>query len=214
MRKELIKSYIKNKLAIKNVYDIYDRQQLIYIHVPKAAGNSICRAIFGEDPHHFSAKELKIINSKKYNNYSKAAFIRDPLERLISTYQYSISHVREQPDSSISFMSEFSSFDDFVQRGLTRYLVKKHYFFWTQDKYIERNIDFIGRFECIENDFKRMIDIFNIQADLYHGNKSIPIVNPLDIKEKNLHKIYNIYNVDYERFEYAKCFNNDKLNVI
>lgn len=214
MRKEVIKHLVKNKIGKSNVYDIYDRKKIIYIHIPKAAGNSICRAIYGEDPQHFSAKELKIINNRKFELYPKVAFVRNPLERVISTYQYSKKHILSQPGTSISFMKNYSSFDDFVEHGLTASLVTEHYFFWSQDRYLGKDIDYVGKFESITSDFNNLTREFEFDAELKHQNKSQPIIEPLELKMCNLEKVLELYKVDFDRFNYCNIPDYSKINII
>ena len=49
----------------------YDKNKIIYIHIPKAAGTSISEALYKGDPWHYSASECQFINNQKFNKYFK-----------------------------------------------------------------------------------------------------------------------------------------------
>lgn len=116
----------------------FDSDKVIFVHIPKTAGTSISYAIYGgiSWPWHFNAQQCRSINTNKYNEYFKFAFVRDPVDRLISTYNYAQTHVHENRGSSIEFLLNYSSFDEFVLNWLNSENVKNHYFFRTQRSYI------------------------------------------------------------------------------
>ncbi len=207
---------LKQKLRAYNGSDVYskvyDKAGLIYIHVPKAAGTSICDAIFDEDPWHFSAEELRFINRKKFGLYKKVAFVRNPLDRIVSTFQYSKTHIEKNPNTSISFLKDAKNLDDFVERFLDADLVKNHYFFWTQDLYLGDDVDFIGKFENIQSDFLAFKQAYGIEKDIQHKNKSKKTKEKVDLKKSNLEKIISLYAKDFERFDYEKTATSN-INV-
>ncbi|WP_435235557.1 sulfotransferase family 2 domain-containing protein [Psychromonas sp. PT13] len=189
----------------KGVYkSFYDKNKVIYVHIPKTAGTSICQALYAGDPWHFSCNELKLIHPIKFKKYQKVAFVRDPLERLLSTYHYSITHIKENPNTSISFMKECKNFDDFLENFLTKELVNEHYFFWKQVSYVNCDMDFIGKFENIENDFSNMCSKLGVKGVLEHKNKSLNFNTKTLVKKENIDKVFSLYGDDYERFNYSK----------
>lgn len=202
LRKVVLKQLLSSFFKKNSVYNIYEKKEIIYIHVPKVAGTSICDALYGEDPWHFSAEELKLINAKKFKSYSKVVFVRNPIERLISTYLYSKKQIEENPNTSISFMKNCLSFDDFIEKYLNQDLVNNHYFFWTQDKYAGEDVDFIGKFENLPDDFERLSEKYSIKAVLPHKNKSQFKESKLGIKKSNFNKIIELYKIDFQRFDY------------
>lgn len=198
--KQRLRTYNKSDVYSK----VYDKANLIYIHIPKAAGTSICDAIFRDDPWHFSADELRFINRKKFDTYKKIAFVRNPIDRIVSTYLYSKTHIEKNPNTSINFLKDVDSIDDFVERFLDAKLVEEHYFFWTQDLYIGDEVSFIGKFENIKSDFIKLKDSFGIKNDIEHKNKSKKSKEIINIKKSNLDKIIDLYSKDFERFGYDK----------
>ena len=203
MRRNVLIEFIKSILGKKNIYKrFYDRNDVIYIHIPKTAGTSICNALYEGDPWHYSAKELNFIQPIKFKKYAKVAFVRDPLERLISTYNYSLQYVKENPKCSIAFMSNARNFDEFIELYFTENLIKEHYFFWKQAVYLDCEMDFIGKFENLQDDFYAMKEKFKLNVTLLHHNKSLSFDKKIPLKESNLKKIFLLYSDDYKKFGY------------
>ena len=113
MRKQVLKNKVLEILGIGGVFKTYyDTQKIIFIHTPKTAGTSISKALYGSSPWHFSLDELNFINHNKVQYYFKFGFVRNPISRLISTYNYSKYWIKKNPKTSISFMKNIGSFDD------------------------------------------------------------------------------------------------------
>lgn len=171
------------------------------MHIPKAAGTSICHALYGKDPWHYSLRELRVIAPNKYRRYPKVAFVRHPVDRIVSTYKYAQKHVVDYPNTSVAFVARASGLNDFVENLLTPNLVKQHYFFWTQSHYLSLSIDFLGKFESLHDDFERMCSKFDLELELPAKNISQKAqLEPLSAKALN--NIYRLYRDDFNSFGY------------
>lgn len=164
----------------------------IFIHIPRTAGISIEKkflSLLGLDykdrlplllgPNkqpgigpprlaHLSLNELTkyhYISDEIAHNYFKFSFVRHPIDRLLSIYKY----------MNYIFLC---SFDTFVAKALPR-LIKSHWFFRSQTWFLENSegfidIDFIGRFESLAEDFEKVCNILKIKdTKLAHHNKSM-----------------------------------------
>lgn len=69
--------------------------KLIFIHIPKCAGRSICD-IFNQRFDHYTAYFYSKEYSRFWNEYKKFAIIRNPYERLVSMYHYIQQHRRHK----------------------------------------------------------------------------------------------------------------------
>tara|TARA_Y100001938_G_scaffold7351_1_gene9066 strand:+ start:7941 stop:8519 length:579 start_codon:yes stop_codon:yes gene_type:complete len=147
--------------------------KFIFVHIPKTGGTSMecClgpnawrnpqKYFIGEDletnewtTHYTLLQILKKFPQSQ--NYFKFAFVRNTWDRLLSAYMY-YSKVRED---------KFSSIKEFLQKAKTRHT-------WSQLRYISDEdgkikVDFIGRFEDIEKDFKIICDRIGVQTSLPH----------------------------------------------
>lgn len=72
--------------------DLYSDKNIVFIHVPKAAGTSINSALYGvPQTSHLKAKDFKRYNPDVFNNAYSFAVLRNPWDRLISAYEFARS---------------------------------------------------------------------------------------------------------------------------
>jgi hypothetical protein len=170
---------------------ISHKHKCIFIHIPKVAGQSIETSFLNDlnlnwenrrplllmhnsEPTigpprlaHLLAKDYvnyNYISKELFNDYYKFAFVRNPYSRAYSFYKY------------LKF-SDSMSFDDFILKKFKgKYLKKKYWFLRPQYDYIYSNgkclIDFVGRFENLEHDFKQVASKFNLDQKLLRKNIS------------------------------------------
>ena len=172
---------------------ISHKHKCIFIHVPKAAGTSIERVFLddlgldmnnrhslllgannnlslgprrvshlsGSDyvNHHYISEEL-------FNSYFKFAFVRNPYSRLFSTYKF------------LNF-GTYMRFDTFVQKKLKDLTNSKSLGFFVKPAYEylynaqgELLVDFVGKFEYLEDDFKVVKENLGLTTELKHFNKT------------------------------------------
>ncbi|WP_370087619.1 sulfotransferase family 2 domain-containing protein [Ekhidna sp.] len=202
----IVPELFNERLNRSSVYkNFYDRNETIFIHTPKTGGTSVSKLMYGDDPWHYSACELSLINPEKFKRYRKVGFVRNPFDRLVSTYYYGQEWIKVHPTTSLKFLSEFNSFEHFIESGLNRRLVANHYFFWPYTKYLFINkklpMDEVGRFENLANEVNR---IFDLPMD------KIPFENKSSIKRNykeyyspsTVKKINQLYQSDLRNFDY------------
>jgi len=137
-----------------------DEHQCIFIHIPKAAGTSVALTLFEKGSRHVPWFEYHQANPRKFRKYFKFAFVRNPWDRLVSSYCF----LREGglSDADATWAAEnliaYSDFGQFVRGWVTeanvwtwRHFIPQHHFIC--DNRGKVMVDFVGRFESIENDF-------------------------------------------------------------
>lgn len=164
----------------RGVYSGYpDRHRCIFIHVPKAAGSGIAAALFGEGSRHVPYFEFEQANADKFRRYFKFAFVRNPWDRLVSSYFYlraggSGDRDRQWAERNLFDYPDFKSFvhgwltDEAIWSGI--HFVPQHFFICDQSLRVK--MDFVGRFENLAADFKAVAERLNIETDLPHANRS------------------------------------------
>ncbi len=186
----------------------------IFVEVPKTGSTSIRSIIGSPKKPHLNIKEIKkeffseqehIDNGffsffkqraieKKWRQYFKFGFVRNPWDRVVSLY------LRKEGIQ----MSKEMSFSDFVywiqNSSDTSIHPSKHknQLDWFLDHRGEIAVDFIGKFENLDNDWKFISNKLGSTHSLPHANK-----NP--IKKK----YYTEYYTDELRYIIANKFRKD-----
>lgn len=165
-------------------------RQFVFVAIPKTASKSV-NAIFGHNVHpepqlyHMTAGEV-LEQRPELLSWFTFAFVRNPWDKLVSLYHdfqrrgrdYSANIKLEKP-----LLHEFADFKDFCLRlhewpMFADVHVKPQYHFVTRPDGTQ--IDYIGRFENLQNDVKIVCDrlgisgyrlphINNGNRDNYHG---------------------------------------------
>ena len=113
-----------------NKSQLYIDEKLLFIHIPKAAGVSVHKTLFGIDSpgHHLTASIHKSRFSKKeWDQTFKFTFVRNPYSRLYSAYNY-LSQGGRRRDLDKEYqckLNTYESFDAFVINGLEKSVNEK-----------------------------------------------------------------------------------------
>lgn len=197
-------------IKAKGIYpSYYDEKKLIFIHIPKAAGRSVSTSIFGDDkPGHYYSSDYKSVSKEKFDEYFKFTFVREPLDRLHSSYNYLTSGGGNEVDRLFGQILKEStkSFEDFVLNWLTTERLNSWVHFVPQHQYIylkdgECGVDFIGKFENIDSDFNKLKEQINIEVNLPHNNKN-HLSKDKKYKKEVIDKVRSLYSDDYRLFDY------------
>lgn len=99
----------------------YDAVGIIFIHIPKCAGTSISRALYGGSLGHRTAQELRECDAETFDRQAAFSVLRDPVERAYSAWRYCRDGGAEdgwaQPHPDYA-LPEFQSFERFATEWL------------------------------------------------------------------------------------------------
>lgn len=157
----------------------FDEHKCIFIHIPKCAGISVSRGLFGGlAGTHNSIKTFQLVYSKEeLEQYFKFTFVRNPWDRLHSAYEFlrrgGLTH--EDKQWAEGNLSRFTSFGQFVREWVTPTNVNSWQHFKPQHRFItdpagNMPLDYIGYFENIRADFENIANILGIDTKLPHHN--------------------------------------------
>jgi len=186
-----------------------NKHKCIFIHIPKTAGSSIITALSGgvSRRQHLPWYIFQKANPEKYEKYYKFAFVRHPIERAISAYNYLSRGGNEKNDLIIKKkLDNYKDFNDFVINGLSDGYFRNHPMFLPQSDFIVRfdqelAVDFLGKFEEIDESFGEIARKLNLDIKLPKINMSNKS-DDINIEEEALSILNLIYAQDFVNFEY------------
>ncbi len=125
--------------------------------------------LFSEDfPAHIQACQLKEqIPGNVFNNYFRFGFVRNPWDWQVSLYTFMLKEVGHHQHQLIK---SFKNFDEYIEWRVNKDLHLQKDFFY--DKNGKCLMNFIGKFETLENDMNYIFKRFSINSGLPHLNKS------------------------------------------
>lgn len=208
----LSQSQIRRLLSGKDSYpESFHRLKCIYVHIPKTAGTSLTNALLGHStPGHLPLSWFQHIDPEHYRQYYKFTFVRNPWDRLVSAYTYMVRKESRGAETAewIRFLRGFESFEDFVLRWVSEENVERQKTFVPQhrfvvDKYGMQTLDFVGRFERLQEDYKALCEKLGAGQPLPHANRA----ERSDYREfytpKTRDIVARVYARDIELFEYT-----------
>jgi len=174
----------------------------LFIHIPKAGGSSIQNIIKKCN------KELTGCLHKYVNNYSKEyrnscfvfSFVRNPYDRLLSAHKYLTGGFGNEGDKKFgkTLSSDFKYFAKNQLNNNMNWLHFRPMIHWLND-----DVDFIGKFENIQQDFNIICDKIGIpQQELSHENKSKHKHYTEYYDDETRQIVAEIYAEDIDKFGY------------
>jgi len=161
-----------------------------YINNPLALDN-----LNGYYLQHLTLNELcKLSSNKKTESLFKFTIVRNPWDRLVSEYVWKYQHIH------------FNKFIYKVQQVVENKILLEtnNVHFRPQVEFINKDIDYIGRFENLNKDFKKIISQFKLKKDtiIPHEKKSHREHYTKYFTKETSEIVKNIYSDDIEQFDY------------
>ncbi len=173
----------KRRIVTSTSYSLkpFDDTRSLFIHIPKCAGVSVNRTLYGNlaGGHRTFEHYLGAFEPRNVLGYFKFTIVRNPWDRLVSAYHFLRDGGFSEKDSMLaeSELGGFSDFDAFVRGWLSRENVWKFPHFKPQHHFIlERRhkikLDYIGLFENLDADFAHIAQRIGINRRLAGSNRS------------------------------------------
>lgn len=181
----------------------------LFVHIPKAAGQSIEHVFIKEldltwetraplllrtndnillgpkSLAHLTAQEytdMKYMTQEQFSRYFKFSFVRNPYERLVSTYIY-FNYINKFDFKHFLNAIVSNSLDE----RSTRHFLPQHNYIYDKNENIL--VDFVGRFENLQNDFNHVCSCISMP------NTILPHTNKTKKNNHNLGPIMAIKNI-------------------
>ena len=187
-----------------------DAAEAIFIHIPKTAGTSLYNLIGYTGIGHVTYRWYESRNSDKFNRYFKFAFVRNPWDRLVSAFFYLKRGGSNAMDEhwAIQNIYRFDSFEDFVKGWVTENNIEKYFHFIPQYKFIydqtlALKVNYVGRFENLDNDFNTISERLHLQQRLPYVNKSNRKAYQDYYSQETQEIVARVYAKDIDLFNYT-----------
>jgi hypothetical protein len=203
---------------------INHKNKYIFVHVPKTAGVSILSSVnegggmWDNVMGHTPISEIRKRHRKEYDEYFKFAFVRNPWDRIVSAFHFLTNGGRgneeDQKRQKYLIKNYNGDFKKFIKSlPLKKYLVKLNTFYslhfleqtyWLCDERGNIDVDFVGKFENLKDDFKRVCKCGGIKsAELSRHNKSTHNHYTKYYDEEMINIISELYEKDISLFGYT-----------
>lgn len=188
----------------------------IFIHIPKTAGISISRSLFGNlAGGHLGVMDYKIVFGEYFfDKYYKFSIVRHPYTRIRSAYYFLKNGGVNEKDANWAQnnLHYITSFQEFIIDFLDESILSGFTHFFPQHTFILDEtgmscVDYIGKFEALESSFsqiKSKIGLKNKKLLLLNKSDFYPIdvgVSSFDLQKMHS-KVHSLYRKDYELFGY------------
>ena len=152
----------------------------LFVHIPKTAGIAVGHAVYGRHTgNHTTIAEYQMTFSKaEFDSMFKFTFVRNPWDRLLSAFLFLKAGGRNEGDQqwAETHLGNFPDFEHFVNDWVTTENVMKGIHFKPQHQFLtnphsdEILVDFVGRFEDLEADWKALRQKIATVAELAEVN--------------------------------------------
>lgn len=192
-------------------------KRCIFIHIPKAAGIATAQSLFhnlggGHEPLEYYQS---IFSPKDFASFFKFTIVRNPWDRVHSAYEF-LKTGGFGPNDQKWFdenLSHLNGFEDFILNWLDESTLRSYIHFFPQTGFIlnqhgQIQMDFIGKFENLANDYDRIASKINTYRSLQFSN-----VNKKKKEHSNaynqsmIEKVGDLYAEDISNFNYQ--FDNE-----
>ena len=187
------------------------QNQCIFVHIPKTAGVSVCKSIFGNlAGGHKTVQHYQLIFCKNdFDRYFKFTFVRNPWDRVFSAYHFLKKGGMNESDKkwSTENLSAYGDFDEFVKRWLNISNINQYIHFIPQYRFLclpnERQllVDFLGLFENIQDDFEFIKNKLSLDRNIVfsHENKTHSDNKKLNYRDFYTNETRDIISIVYEK---------------
>jgi len=162
----------------------FETTRSLFVHIPKASGVSIARALYGNlGGGHMPMRDYELAFGPQFFAESFVfTFVRNPWDRLHSAYRFLAKGGMNRADAAWADVNRayLNDFEHFVERGLADPAVARSIHIVPQQSYLRsraygyRAIDFIGLYENIASDFDHVCrSIHGSVRPLPHENRTV-----------------------------------------
>lgn len=198
---------------------INHKHKLIFIHIPRTGGTSIEKAILNNrsgwwgihaPSKHLNASIAKKIYQPYWGDYFKFSFVRNPWDRMVSLLKYGKFYGVELGVEGELLIDKYLKKFNKVEYDTRFFNLKQFENFKQKPQSVYMNIlgeemDFIGRFENLQEDFNNVCDLIKVNSQKLENLEKSPQRGEYSSYYNHINKsiIKNKYLLDIEEFNYS-----------
>ncbi len=183
----LRRTFIRHVLRDTTVVDRYNNlgaREVLFVHVPKTGGTSMAKSL-GLPHGHVPVSRFVAHDQIRFESSFRFAFVRNPWDRLYSAFNYlhaafGLNRSRDVrwAEKNLSPYADFEQFvlaleDDTTWRRLRRWPHFRAQTDWLcMPGASEVSLDFVGRFETLQQDMGALAGLLGVDIALTHERKS------------------------------------------
>jgi hypothetical protein len=156
-------------------------RRAIFVHIPKCAGLALSKAVFGcRGGAHMPIESYMLAFSRaEFRSFFKFTVVRNPWDRVVSAYHFLSEgglgeSDRRMAETSVALYPDFPSFvEGFIGGGdFNRILhFRQQWRFLCLTPSSPPEVDFVGRFETLSDDFRTICERIGVSPELVHVNR-------------------------------------------
>jgi len=219
--RNIIRNIKKNNFAKKQIGKVikdgtllnaFNKKKIIFIHIPKTAGISLVKSIFGDvtlEGHRF-VSFYKQVFGNRYSEFFTFTIVRNPWDRLYSAYKFLEKGGINIHDKNAfeTHLSTYKDFEDFVLKGLNEKIIWEIMHFIPQYEFVcDKNgkiiVDYLVRFESLQEDIAGLSKKINLEVVMDHHNYNKKKDYREAYTKEMIEKVHHIYQKDIDVFEYS-----------
>jgi hypothetical protein len=185
---------------------ISDNKEFIFFHLYKTAGTSLSQILKKysnpnhSDKHYKVGDFIKIMGREKYDKFFTFGFVRNPWDWQVSLYHYMLMDVGHFQHKLVK---SFKSYDEYLDWRVHEDC-KPQYTFFSEESDLSSplTVDFIGRFENLQNDVNIIKNKLILEGSIPHLVKSNHTHYKDYYNDKTKKMISDAYEKDVEFFNY------------
>lgn len=187
-------------------------KKYIFVHIPKTAGTSMEKVLGEMTSKHADIKEYKNMldmTKESIDDFWKFSFVRNPYDRLMSGLLNHIIKARYSPLTGERFYPQEET-SEHEKEVITDFIINKssqvHTLLRPQHTFVELDgvnvMDFIGRFENLNEDWNVVREKIGIGKELPHNHRGYKRDYDALYTPETREIIANHYKKDFEMFGY------------
>ncbi|RUO75809.1 sulfotransferase family 2 domain-containing protein [Idiomarina seosinensis] len=208
---KLIARKFPRKLKATPLHATFKSRNGLFVHIPKAAGSAVCMSLFGHQVGHKKIADYYFSDYQGTASLFKFAFVRHPITRFESSFHFLRSNSPFLSDKGMQQqLAKFADINAFCDAFLAdpksysslHFVPQYQFLSYTgnrKDKQI--GVDYIGRFESIDEDFATVCQQLGVSRELPQLNVNKQLQR-LSLDAERSERLREYYDTDFYLFGY------------